>query len=68
MTRQSPLRISGTKSQQLILITAFPKISSDVAEIYLHHWLEKSGQRLDYVNHTHLVLASTTKTLALSQI
>ena len=66
MTRQSPLRISGTKSQQSI--TAFPKISSDVAEIYLRHWLEKSGQRLDYVNHTHLVLASTTKTLTLSQI
>ena len=27
-------------------------------EIYQWHWLEKSGQRLQYVDQTHLVLAS----------
>ena len=30
----------------------------DVPEIYRRHWLEKSGQRLENVDRTHLVLAS----------
>ena len=37
---------------------AFPKIYFQVAEIYSRHWLEESGQRLDNIDRTNLVLAS----------
>ena len=45
-----------------VLISAFPKIYFDVAEIYEQHWLEESG--LENVNRTHLVLASVKRILA----
>ena len=32
-----------------------------VSEIFRRHWFEESGQKLDNVNRTHLVLASATK-------
>ena len=35
-----------------------PKIYFDVAEIFRRRWLEKSGQMVQNVFHTHLVLAS----------
>ena len=46
---------------------ALPKIYFDVGEIYQWRWLEESGQRLENVDRTHLVLgsvkASTKKAL-----
>ena len=46
--------------------SAFSKIYFDVAEIYQRRWLEESGQKLENVEQTHLVLdsgkLSTTKT------
>ena len=32
-----------------------------VSEIFRRRWFEESGQKLDNVNRTHLVLASATK-------
>ena len=43
-------------------IRSLVKIYFDVTEIYRWRWLVESGQRLDKVNQTHLVLACTTKT------
>ena len=40
------------------LILGIPKNYFDVAEIYQCRWLEESGQRLENVDRTHLVLAS----------
>ena len=37
---------------------AFPKNYFDVTKIYCRRWLEESGQRLENVYSTHLVLAS----------
>ena len=36
----------------------FSKFYFDVAEIYRRRWLEESGQRLENLDRTHLVLAS----------
>ena len=41
-----------------IRYSAFTKIYFDVAEVYRWLWLEESGQRLENVDQTHLVLAS----------
>ena len=58
-------RLHSTEETFLILIQqhrvwflAFPKIYFDVAEIYRQCWLEESGQRLENVDQTRLVLAS----------
>ena len=40
------------------LILSFSEIYFDVAEIYRQSQLEESGQRLENVNRTHLILAS----------
>ena len=49
------------------ILGAPQQIIFDVAEIYRRHWLEESGQRLENVDRTHLVLgsvkASTKKAL-----
>ena len=37
---------------------AFPKIYYDVAKIYRRCWLEETGQRIENVKRTHLVVAS----------
>ena len=49
----------------LFLLTQQPGFDSqhsrkkiDVAEIFGRHWLEGSGQRLENVDRTHLVLVS----------
>ena len=44
--------------QPQVRISVFPKIYFDVAEIYQRPWLEESGQRLENVDQTYLVLAS----------
>ena len=44
--------------QPRIRFSAFTKIYFDVAEIYRWHQLEESGQWLENVERTHLVLAS----------
>ena len=38
--------------------SAFTNVYFDVAKIYQLRWLEKSGQTLENVDRTHLVLAS----------
>ena len=40
------------------LILAFPKIHFDIDEIYRQRWLNESGQRLENIDQTHIVLAS----------
>ena len=46
-------------TQQLCVeFLTFLKIYCDVAEIYQWRWLEESGQKLENVDPTHLVLAS----------
>ena len=46
-------------TQQLrVQSSAFPKIHFGIAEIYQWRWLEESGQLLESVDRTHLVLAS----------
>ena len=47
---------------------AFPQIYFDVAEIYCRHWFEESGQRLENVGRTHLVLASSKQVLQEKQL
>ena len=49
LTQQPPVRFPG-----------FPKFI-DVAEVNQWRWLQESGQWLENVDRTHLVLASTTK-------
>ena len=44
--------------QSRVRFSAFPKNNFDVNETYQRRWLEESGQRLEYVDQTHLVLAS----------
>ena len=44
--------------QPQVRLSAFTKIYFDVAEIYRQRWLEESGQRLENVGQTHLVLVS----------
>ena len=44
--------------QPQVRFSAFLKIYFDVTEIYQWCWLEKSGQMLENVDQTHLVLAS----------
>ena len=44
--------------QHRIQFLAFPKIIFYVAEIYWRRCLEKSGQRLENVDRTHVVLVS----------
>ena len=42
---------------------AFPKTYFNVAEIYLQHWLEENGQRLENVYPTHLLAPASGKLL-----
>ena len=42
------------------LILGVLKKNFNVVEIYQWRWLKESGQRLDNVDQTHPVLASTT--------
>ena len=44
--------------QPWVWFSVFPKIYFDVVEIYRWRWLEESGQMLENVDQTHLVLAS----------
>ena len=39
----------------------FSKFYFDIAEIYRRRWLEESGQRLENLDRTRLVMASATK-------
>ena len=43
--------------QPQVRFSAFLKIYIDVAVTYQQPWLEESGQRLENVDRTHLVLA-----------
>ena len=60
----------AAQSKGSILLLTFPKIYFDVAENYQGRWLEESGQRLENIDQTHLVLASgktsTTKPLCIT--
>ena len=44
--------------QTWVQFLAFPKMYFVVAEINQQHWSEESGQRVENVDRTHLVLAS----------
>ena len=50
--------LHGTEVAFLLLTRRFPKIDFDVAKIYQQRWVQESGQRLENVDPTHLVLAS----------
>ena len=41
-----------------VRFSAFPKLYLDIADIYRRRWFEKSGQSLENVDRTPLVLAS----------
>ena len=51
------------KLVHLALHPAAPGSIPDVAEINRRRWLEESGQRLENVDRTHLVLASGKQVL-----